>query len=293
MVIRGSSGRFRGRGLYAIVATFVLVFLWLQYPFYSKPYIHDSTYGAINETASGSKYAIATFLADNTGTYGAEGTEQDDYFIATRVLVYQLLHAPETRCKDNSIPVIVLVTHDVSDAKRKQLTSDGAVVVAVEDVPLRWWITTGITRWRDVFGKLRLYEMTEYDRILFLDADTMLTEPIDAVFDDPIVRIPAQILLNRTKELKTDELSLPAQYVFVARSENCLTGERDHPFPPISHNKFSAGFWVIAPSKEIFNYFQSVMDHYRRFHPTEMEQSLMNYAYRRDGAMPWAEIGYK
>lgn len=281
------------RGLYMVLAACIIVLLWLRYPINSKNYIHNPNYGALNETTSTSRYAVATFLAGNTGTHAAEGSDQDDYFVATRVLVYQLLHAPETRCRDRSIPILVLVTAAVSEIKRQQLRLDGAIIVPVQDVPLRWWVKTGVTRWKDVFGKLRLYEMTGYDRILYLDADTLITEPVDAIFDDPLVRMPAKILLNRTNQLKTDELPLPAQYVFAARSDNALTGKRAHPYPPLKTEVFTAGFWVIAPSKEMYNYFQSVMDHYRRFDPHEMEQSLMNYAYRRTGAMPWAEIDYK
>jgi alpha-N-acetylglucosamine transferase len=135
--------------------------------------------------------------------------------------------------------------------------------------------------------------MIEYDRILFIDADTLITRPIDAIFDEPNIRTPYSTLLDRKKRIKSDEIGLlPAEYVFAARSDNALTGERDHPFPPLPTNVFSAGFWVAAPSLEMFDYLISVMNHYRRFDPHTMEQSLLNYAFRRDAAMPWVELDY-
>ncbi|QDS76417.1 hypothetical protein FKW77_004128 [Venturia effusa] len=238
------------------------------------------------------KYAIATFL---TGQSSSRNDEKDDgYFIATRILAYQLLHANETRCHDRSIPFIVMVTSTVSRRKREQLVKDGATVRLVEDIPLRWWIKTGVTRWMDQFTKLRLLEMTEYDRVLFIDADTLITRPVDGIFHDANIRAPYPTQFQRKESIKSDEMALlPAEYVFAARSDNALTGERDHPFPPLPTTVFSAGFWVAAPSPAMFQYLLSVMNHYRRFDPHTMEQSLLNYAFRRDGPMPWVELDYQ
>ncbi|KAL1961497.1 hypothetical protein VTN77DRAFT_1676 [Rasamsonia byssochlamydoides] len=263
----------------------VLTF-WLLWPVY--PHKHpDLTYGRLNTTTPSSPYAIATFLTEDTYQ-----TSDDFYYIATRILTYQLLHANETRC-GRQIPFLILVTNAVTQDKRTQLAQDGAQVVLVEDVPLRWWIRTGVTRWKDQFTKLRLLEMTQYERVLFIDADTILTRPIDSIFDEPQSMSPFNTLFDRREEIHWDEEQLPAQYVFAARSDNALAGERDHPFPPEHRDIFSAGFWVAAPSHELFRYLLSVMRHYRRFDPTTMEQSLLNYAFRKRGPMPWQELDYR
>jgi alpha-N-acetylglucosamine transferase len=265
------------------LSVFYLLFWWNQYAGYEP----DPSYGVVHPTSSASRYAIATFLTEDT-----YHTPEDFYFIATRMLTYQLLHSENTRNR-RSIPFLVLVTDAVTQEKREQLKRDGAQVILVEDVPLRWWIHTGITRWKDQFTKLRLLEMTEYDRILFIDADTILTRPIDDIFDSPESQIPAKTLFSeRAGSVRYDEARLPAQYVFAARSDNALSGEREHAFPPVHANFFSAGFWLVAPSREMFKYVLSVMNHYRRFDPTTMEQSLLNYAFREDGAMPWTELDY-
>jgi alpha-N-acetylglucosamine transferase len=58
-------------------------------------------------------------------------------------------------------------------------------------------------------------------------------------------------------------------------------------------NSFSAGFFLIKPDREIFAHFLSVMTHFRRFDPFTMEQSLLNYVFRRSGPMPWRELNWK
>ena len=252
---------------------------------------YDLAYGNLNQTSEPARCAIATFLAGSAANLKEGGDPEDDpYYIATRVFAYQILHAPETRCNE-SVSFVVLVTSTVSERAKQQLRSDGAKVVEAEDVPLRWWIKTGVTRWKDQFTKLRLFEMIEYDRILLIDADTLLLSKIDGIFHEPEVQRPVRILSNRPQ--KTDESPLPDNFLFAARSDNALTGERNHTFPPLQTNSFSAGFFMIAPSPRLFHYLLSVMNHYRRFDPHTMEQSLLNYAFRRNGPMPWRELHYK
>ena len=96
------------------------------------------------------KYAFVAFLEEFSGANKAEdGGEEDAYFTgepslcsdstvianssplsATRVLGYQLMHAPSTRTT-KSIPFIVLCS-SVSPHKRARLEKDGATVIEVD-----------------------------------------------------------------------------------------------------------------------------------------------------------------
>jgi alpha-N-acetylglucosamine transferase len=271
-------------GLFALL-------LFYCFPSHGDEIYIDPRFGLLNTTSAGSPLAIATFLTGGNAEFvDAKGFQTNPYFTATRVLLYQTLHAPETKC-NSPVDFVALVTANVPKQSRQQLQDEGAVVVEAEDIPLRWWIKTGVTRWKDQFSKLRLLEMTQYERILFIDADTLIRGKVDDIFHEPEVRIPAPTIHNR--QTKKDEASLPNQYMFAARSDNQLTGERDHPFPPLNTDVFSAGFWIAAPSHGLFRYLMSTMDHYRRFDPHTMEQSLLNYAFRRGGPMPWRELHYK
>ena len=187
------------------------------------------------------------------------------------MIAYQILHAPETRC-NRSISFVVLVTSTVYESAKQQLRLDGANVVEAENIPLRSWIKTGRTRWKDQFTKLRLFEMIEYDRILFIDADTLIQSKINGIFHEPEAQRPFKTLYSHPRN--TDELPLPENFVFAARSDNGLTGERNHPFPPLPTESFSAGFFMTAPSPALFEYLLSVMSHSHQFDPHTMEQSL-------------------
>ncbi|KAF3938972.1 hypothetical protein ABW19_dt0203199 [Dactylella cylindrospora] len=293
------------QGLFCLVILSLIwtFFLYTSYPTYSPASTlrlgrlqHYGEQGVpeIRALTSNSKVAYATFLAENTYLKDGSAKDEDDmYFVATRVLAYQLLHAPETRT-NQSIPFIVLVTDAVSESKRRTLESDGATVIYGEDVTLPFWVKTGVTRWKDQFTKLRLLELVEYERIVFIDADTLITRSMDNIFEDPAVKTPQETLFEtRRGEIKSDEAQLPDKYVFSTRPDNALNGERSHPFPPIEGNIFSAGFWVAAPSFELFDYYYSVMNHWRRFDPHTMEQSLLNYAHRIEGPMPWGRLDYQ
>lgn len=274
--------------IFLIIAILTLTYLYL----FSRPhYTQIPNYAPLKKTHSSSKVAIATFLSG--GDDPSEPIEDDFYYQAARTLTYQLLHDPATRSKRADIPFIVLCTKKVAPSKLKQLERDGATVEVVADVPLPRWISTGVTRWKDQFTKLRLFEMVDYERILFIDADTLIVEPIDGIFDEVMIQTPMTTLLHRTSEVKNDEKPLPSNYTFAARSDNAFSGERDHPFPPPPTENFSAGFWLAAPSKEMFEYLISVTGNWRRFNPHTMEQSLLNYAFRRGGAMPWYELGWE
>jgi alpha-N-acetylglucosamine transferase len=67
-----------------------------------------------------SKYAYATFLASDGVDSTNSSINDDKYFVATRILAYQLLHAPETKT-NHDYPFIVLVNKGVSEAKRDRL----------------------------------------------------------------------------------------------------------------------------------------------------------------------------
>ncbi|EKG13751.1 Glycosyl transferase family 8 [Macrophomina phaseolina MS6] len=277
--------------LLGLLGCIILWFIWRSHP--NTPII-DPSYGLLDDVSESSRFAIATFLSENPLADPSDPEGTDYYYAATRVLTYQLLHADATRIRNASIDFLVLATSDLSQSKVDQLTQDGATVIRAADVPLSWWISTGVRRWKDQFTKLRLLQMTQYARILFLDADTLLTAYLDPIFHEACSRHPAQTDLALTREIKADEAPVPAHYVFCARSDNDLAGRRDHAFPPAARTaSFSAGFWLAAPSEQLFALLMSATRHYRRFDPHTMEQGLLNYIFRSSGAMPWRELHYR
>lgn len=275
------------RLLFALASLLSIIFLGVNWRIRTSPpeYLGTS-YRAYNSTSGlpATDYAIATFLT---------GQNTDDaYFVATRVLTHQLMHAETTKCDPEKVTFLVLCSESVSTEQKNILRNDGATVLEVRDVPVNWWIHSGVQRWKEQFTKLRVFEMTEYKRILFIDADILVTSKIDGIFNEPEVANLAPTL-NRKKAHKWGESELPKQWLFAARSDNAFTGERDHPFPPLQTLSFSAGFFLVAPDRQIYAHLLSVMGVPRRFDPFTMEQSLLNYVFRRDGMMPWRELHWK
>lgn len=286
--MRWNPGNRRAQLTYVLVicitAIYYLHLTWLA----PGPVKFDPSYGHLRQTTNSSKVAIATFLCEN---YVGDENAVDNYFIGARTLHYQLKIAAQTKMLREDIPFLAVVTKAVSQEKKDRLEKDGVAVVVVDDVKLPWWVKTGVKKWKDQFTKLRIFEMVEYERILFIDSDTLITRPIDGIFSSPLIQHPSITLSNLTRQIKNDEALLPAHYLFAARPDNALAGERDHTYPPnSSRTDVSAGFWLAAPSHAMFTYLMSVMQHWKRFDPFTMEQSLLNYAFRRKGPMPWGEL---
>jgi alpha-N-acetylglucosamine transferase len=312
-----TGGRRNCMGLYCILAA-VLIFLLFVYT--PLPGVYDSRRDSlvqhvqqVADAATGSaksalhphaapslentksKYAFATLLASDSAHPKDPNNLHDDYFVATRLLGYQLMHATETRSAN--IPFIVLATHGVSQNKIDRLRLDGAIVLVVDTVEKPAWLadTAGASNWQEVFDKLRLWELTQFDLICFLDGDTVLNRPLDGVFADPAAQ--QHTTLARPDKLKPDEGPLPATYVFAGQPEMQPT----HHYPPSDStsdypniNYLNAGFFVTAPSLELQSHYLSILTIPDRFVPHLPEQNLLNYAHRREaegGNMPWKMLG--
>ncbi|PPJ57567.1 hypothetical protein CBER1_10530 [Cercospora berteroae] len=240
------------------------------------------------------KVAYATFLAGSTSGDRRETDEEsaaiddadDGYYLGARVLAYLLLHS-KSAGTNNSIPFLVVCTRDVSKRKRDRLKKDGATIVLVEKLK-KDWVQAADARWADVLAKLRLFQLIDYDKILFIDADTLVTAPLDGVFFDE------STLTQGTKALpqaiKDDEAELPRTYMFATHSD--FWGY-DHPYPPPTDLSYlNCGFFIFTPSVKLFDYYMSLLQLQGRFDPSFPEQNLLNYAHRQDGNMPWKPLWY-
>lgn len=242
------------------------------------------------EAVQESRYAFATLLAENVEMTegGLNLTDYDlntdEYFLAARVLTWQLLRSPRTRSREG-IPFLILVTEDISDDKRDVLRKEGATIVEVDKTSMPDWMDPIFSRWRDQLAKLHVFEQTDYDKICFLDLDFLLTAPLDGVFDDPAVQW--QDSLQNTDQVKEDEVKIPDRYLFAAHADPWGPSEV---WPPEKGDYFNAGFFVIGPSNEAYDYYLSLLNFPDRFGSAYVEQDMLNYAHRLDGNMPWTSF---
>lgn len=136
--------------------------------------------------------------------------ENDDegygYYLGARIIVYSLLHHPSTRSgqqrssnfyarsvnasrhddaslsqqsKLGDVPVLVLHTPSVPEYQLRRLERDGATLVPTPPLAANW-VSEGLgsARWNAVLAKLRLWEMEGWDKICFIDSDTLITAPL-------------------------------------------------------------------------------------------------------------------
>ncbi|KAF2448110.1 glycosyltransferase family 8 protein [Karstenula rhodostoma CBS 690.94] len=278
---------FKFRLFFVVASVALLGITWCTHAVaHAAPPYTGSTYRGYNSTAHlpPTDYAVVTFLTGQAS--------DTSYFTATRVLTHQLLHANSTKVNQNTTSFLVLCTATVPAEQKATLRADGATVVEIRDVPVNWWIRPASTRWKEQFSKLRVFEMEEYRRILFVDADTVLTGPVDGIFAEPEVATLAPTL-DRKHQVRWGEARLPAQWLFAARSDNALTGARAHPTPPLQAESFDAGFFLLKPDRRVFAHLLSVMALVGRFDPQAMDQGLLNYVFRREGCMPWRELHWR
>ena len=243
-----------------------------------------------------SPFAFVVFLADDWEHKDHADDNEDVYFYNTRVIGYQLMHNPTTR-SNTSIPFVVLCTQGVSERKRARLRADGAVVIVAEDVPLPAWFSIAYPRWQDVMTKLRVFQQTQYEKILLVDADVFPVRRLDAVFQDPATETLTPLLDRKRPD---DRIPLPDSYMFAGMT---MGGDRDHDSATegryyASMQKYNqldqvnAGFLLAAPSQEMYDYYLSVLGEEGRFSPAQPEQNLLIEAHRLDGPMPWQRIRY-
>lgn len=118
------------------------------------------------------KYTFATLLS--TPSY-IEGV----------IVLYQSLQ----KYGKTKYPFLCVCSKSIGDAEIGRLTKEGIVChrlgkTAIEGIDLSRQ-AVGQNRWNSTFDKLLIWELTEYDKIVFLDSDMIVLENIDDLFEKP------------------------------------------------------------------------------------------------------------
>lgn len=273
------------KSLFPIILLVAIVFL------YTSDFRSSSLQSGAAPTPSlintNSDYAFATFLAetDNESDPRPGPGEQDDvYLTSTRMLIYQLLHDPDTRT-NTSIPFIVLTTPGLAAWKRTLLTAEGARVVEYPPITTSW-MQPGRARWKHVMSKLNVFHLTQFSKVLLLDSDIVVFKRLDGIFSEPETTIQE----NRgvAENALPDEGSQPTRYLMAADSSPL--GGDNHPYPAPRSGILNAGFVVIHPSEQVLSHYLTVASIEGRTPGTAPENNLWEYIHRVDGNMPFTPI---
>jgi glycogenin glucosyltransferase len=91
---------------------------------------------------------------------------------------------------------VLLVTPDVPAAARQTLSEGGWRVQQVEVIENPNPSTSQLfARFANTFTKLRAFELTDYDKLVLLDADTIVLQNIDDLFERPNMSAAPDFLL--------------------------------------------------------------------------------------------------
>ena len=230
-----------------------------------------------------SKEAYVTLLAPANPHPWTEG-KPDYYFEACKVKAHRLLRDTTTRDPFNR-PFIVLVTPNVPNRQIEILESHGAQVKRVPTIdppPGTVDLSRINPRYRDQFTKLHVWNMTEYNRIAYFDADTLIIRPIHEIFDTPT-------------EQKGDKT-----WLFAAVYDSYQSRVNNNRNPPGPEDKgrevdrdLNAGVFLLYPTKSQSNYiFDMLRNPPERDFTSFMEQDMFRWAYRDEGPYPWIRLSH-
>jgi len=217
-------------------------------------FIDDINYSYENwNNTTGNKNAYLIMLT-------SEGDQIDLYYIYTSAVVYRLLHKEEIRTKRTDVDVVVMVTEDVADWKLRGFHNLGAVVKRVNKIKMD---ENANGRWANCYTKLNMFQMTEYETIIYLDADLYIKKNIDELFD----------IANDVRN-KTGRNDFFGAVTDGPISENFNNRERK--------GMLNAGLLVLTPEIDLYNDLMKLAPQKKLYDKQFMEQGLLSYYYSDD-----------
>lgn len=189
---------------------------------------------------SSNRFAYVTLLyGDNT------------YFLGTLVFIISLL---KTKPKYDTV---LLYTNDVPLEKINILKEYYTKLIKIDYILFENKIKR--KRFVDIYTKLQIFKLTDYEKILFMDNDMYVQKNIDNLFN---YSTPAGMAISENLKYKDNELVIDRNIVF------------------------NAGVWLLKPSLEEFN---KLMEGLRSFNVSyQLEQEYVSYFY----SGKWTNISY-
>jgi len=207
---------------------------------------------------------------------------QPDYVIGVKAL-HRSLQRSETRW-----PLVVMVTDAIDAGTRAALQAAGCVIKPVAplmpDSALEQHYASA--QFGEVWSKLRAWELTDYERVVFLDADMLVLQNMDELFTLDIGKY-ALAACHACRCNPNQIASYPASW----QPENChyTWHDRGEAAPATLDAYLNGGFLVLKPDNAVFSWLQQKVqeiDDLKRY--PFSEQDLLNEVF----AGRWLPLSY-
>lgn len=209
---------------------------------------------------------------------------QPDYLPGVKAL-HKSLQQVETIA-----PLVVMVTRNIDADSRKALEDTGCLLREVQSlVPDSSKRTNYASeRFAEVWSKLACWQLTEFEQVVFLDADMLVTQNMDELLDLPLQE--GWIAACHACRCNPDKItSYPKNW----RPENCFysycKGVEHTEQPEEVENYLNGGLLVLKPDQQVFDEMMSQlsrMDDLSRY--LFAEQDFLNDFYHQHWQpLPW------
>ncbi|CAI7623555.1 unnamed protein product [Penicillium bialowiezense] len=249
------------RNWISVITTLAIV-LWI-----ASHGFHKSTEITEPGTTKLPRNAFATILTSNPGK-GPESPDVEEHYLqAARLLSFQLLRNPHVPQRDRDI-----------------LSREGARVIPLQDHEAGW--ASRPPSLNKMLARLNLWKLEQYQKVAFLDVETVVLRPLDGIFED----------FTTTMRTTIDPASkLPKKYIMAARTDSLMDpnsqvqSNQDQIWPQKRH--MNTGFFILHPSKDLFEYYMSLVPMLDTDDSNHFEDDILDYAHREDGPMPRQVLG--
>jgi alpha-N-acetylglucosamine transferase len=145
-----------------------------------KESVMKSVIDSGNKQSMPKKRAYVTYVASRDLNFNATSIPFDGYFESATLLVHTLVSYKDA-------DVVVVVTPGTGNYRRRVFKHLGAIIKEIDPVPLspKYEGSDKHDFYRDCFGKIALWNLTEYDSIFYIDADIWIRQDIRDVWKMP------------------------------------------------------------------------------------------------------------
>lgn len=170
---------------------------------------------------------------------------QPDYLVGVKAL-HRSLKQSNTRW-----PLVVMTTEAIPQADRDALQAAGCVVQQVDPIYPNRELEQhyASAQFGEVWTKLRTWQLTAYERVVFLDADMLVLRNMDELFTLDLGS--NQLAACHACRCNPNQIaSYPASW----QPENChyTWQDRNQPAPASLDNYLNGGFLVLKPDNAVY-----------------------------------------